>query len=158
MATLYELTQQAGALYELLQREEIDEQVFNDTLEAMEAGEKVESYCKLIKQLQSDVDVFEAEAARLAARKKTAANSVTRMKAALLSFLQASGLEKTKAGTFAVRISTSQAVNITDETAVPPEFIELSPRVKKAALKEALKEGATIPGAELITNQGVVIR
>ena len=49
MATLYELTNQANALYELLQGEEIDEQTFNDTLEAMGAGEKIESYCKIIK-------------------------------------------------------------------------------------------------------------
>lgn len=48
MATLFEMTQQANTLYELLQNEEIDEQIFNDTLEAMGTEEKIESYCQII--------------------------------------------------------------------------------------------------------------
>ncbi len=39
MAALYEMTAQASSLYELLQNEEIDEDVFRDTLEAMGAAE-----------------------------------------------------------------------------------------------------------------------
>ena len=67
MATIYELTEQANALYNLLQAEEIDEQTYNDTLEAMGAGEKVESYCKVIKQLQSDAEMYKTEIDRLTA-------------------------------------------------------------------------------------------
>lgn len=39
--TLYELTAQASELYELLQNEEIDEQTFTDTLEAIGTEEKL---------------------------------------------------------------------------------------------------------------------
>lgn len=159
MASLYELTTQANLLYEMLQGEEIDEQTFNDTLEAMGAGEKVESYCKLIKQFQSDADMFTNEIYRLTARKKTAENAVDRMKAALLMFLQQTGQEKVKAGSFAVSTATTQAVQITDENAIPCIYlVEQPPKIDKNSIKAALKAGETINGAELINNTGVRIR
>lgn len=159
MATLYEMTAQATALYEMLQAEEIDEQTFNDTLEAMGTAEKVENYCKVIKQLQSDVAMFKGELDRLTARKKTAENAIDRMKAALLMFLQQSGQDKVKAGSFAVSTATTQAVNITDEMAIPCIYLVAQPpKIDKIGIKNALKSGEKISGAELINNMGVRIR
>lgn len=159
MATLYEMTAQANALYEMLQADEIDEQTFNDTLEALGTAEKVESYCKVIKQLQSDIDMFKGEIDRLTARKKTAENAVDRMKNALLTFLQFSGQDKVKAGSFAVSTATTQAVQITDEKAIPCIYlVEQPPKIDKIGIKNALKAGEEISGAELINNVGVRIR
>lgn len=158
MATLYELTQQANILYELLQNEEIDEQTFNDTLAAIGVEEKAESYCKIIKQLQYDSEMFKGEIARLTERKRTVENSLERMKNALLNFMQASGQAKLKAGTYSVSISSTQAVNITDENLIPTDFISLTPKIEKAKIKEQLKAGVEISGVELITNTGVRIR
>ncbi len=159
MATLYEMTAQANALYELLQSEEIDEQTFIDTLEAMGAGEKIEGYCQIIKQFQSDIEMFKSEIDRVTARKKTAENAVDRMKATLLLFLQTTGQEKVKAGTFSVSTATTQAVNITDEKAIPTNYlVEQPPKIDKIGIKNALKAGAEISGAELINNTGVRIR
>ena len=159
MGTLYELTTQANALYELLQAEEIDEQTFNDTLEALGASDKVESYCKIIKQLQSDVEMFKTEIDRLTARKKTTENGIDRMKAALLAFLQYSGQNKVKAGSFSVSTATTQAVQITDEKAIPCIYlVEQPPKIDKIGIKNALKAGEEISGAELINNTGVRIK
>lgn len=159
MATIYEMTAQACALYDLLQAEEIDEQTFSDTLEAIGATEKIESYCQVIRQLQADADMFGKEIERLEARKQTAKNRVERVKAALLMFLQASGQNKVKAGVVSVYTATTQVCNITDESKVPPEwFIPQPARVDKAGIKAALKTGAKIDGAELINNTGVRIR
>ena len=157
--TLYEMTQNAVALYELLQMEEIDEQTYLDTLEAMGAEEKIESYCQIIKQLQADVEMFATEAARIAARKKTAENSIDRMKAALLAYMQMTKQTKAKGGTFPVSVASTQKVNVTDESKVPSQWlVPQPPKVDKVGLKEALKGGATIEGAELITTEGVRIR
>lgn len=159
MATLFEMTQQATELYEMLQAEEIDEQTFADTLEAMGAGEKIEGYCQVIKQLQADVEMFKAEADRLAARKKTAENSIERMKTALLTYLQQTGQAKVKAGTFSVSVAQTKKVSIIDEAKLPPEYlIEQPAKVDKQAIKKALQEGAKINGAELVLNDGVRIR
>lgn len=159
MATLYELTTAAAALYEMLQAEEIDEQTFNDTLEGMGAAEKVESYCKVIKQLQSDFEMFKNEIDRLTARKKAAENGVERLKAALLVFMQTSGQDKVKAGSFAVSTAKTQAVLITNENAIPCRFlVEQPPKIDKAGIKTALKAGEEIGGAVLVDNTGVRIR
>lgn len=159
MATLYELSKQANELYEMLQNEEIDEQTFNDTLEALETDIKVENYCKVIKQLQADAEMFKGEIDRLTARKKTAENAVDRMKNALLTFLQLSGQEKVKAGSFSVSTATTQAVQITDESAIPCIYlVEQPPKVDKIGIKNALKAGEEINGAELVNNLGVRIR
>ena len=157
--TLYELTEAAAALYEMLQAEEIDDTVFADTLEALGADEKIESYCKVIKQLQNDVDGFKNEIERMQARKKSAENGIERMKAALLLFMQQTGKDKVKAGTFAVSTAMTQAVNITDESKLPADFlVPQPPKVDKMGIKKALKEGATVDGAELVNNTGVRIR
>lgn len=159
MATLYEMTHNAKYLYDLLQAEEIDEQTFNDTLEAIGAAEKVEGYCQIIKQLQCDVEMFKGEIDRLTARKKTVENSIDRMKGALLMYLQESGQDKVKAGSFAVSTATTQAVKITDEAVIPCIYlVEQPPKISKEAIKKALKNGETINGAELVNNVGVRIR
>lgn len=159
MPTLYEMTAQASELYELLQNEDIDEQVFLDTLEAIGTGEKIESYCHIIKELQGDFEKFKAEADRLAARMKTAKNGIDRMKDGLLTFLRVSGQSKVKAGTFTVSIGTSKQTNILDEALIPTEYKTPQPdKIDKTAIKKAIESGLEVAGAEIIINEGVRIR
>lgn len=159
MATLYELTTQAQVLYELLQNEEIDEQTFNDTLEAIGTEEKVEGYCHVIKELQSDFEKYKAEVDRLSARMKTTKNGIERMKESLLMYLRATGQDKVKAGTFAVSIGKSKATNILDETLIPTEYKTPQPdKIDKTAIKKAIEDGVEVAGAEIIINESVRIR
>lgn len=159
MANLFEMTQAATMLYNLLQSDEIDEQTVTDTLAAMGADEKVESYCKVIKQFQADADMYKAEYDRLAARKKSAENAIERMKRALLDFMQASKQNKITAGTFTVSTATSKAANIIDETLIPEQYLKPQPaKVDKAGILAALKNGEKIDGAVLVENTGVRIK
>lgn len=159
MANLFEMTEAAAYLYDLLQQEVIDEQTVNDTLEGMGVDEKVESYCKIIKQFQADVDMFKTEQDRIALRKKSAENAIDRMKSALLEYMIASKQEKMKAGTFTVSTAKSQAVNIIDETKIPEKFLKPQPaKIDKQEIAKLLKAGESVDGAELIENQGVRIR
>lgn len=159
MATLYEMTAQAQELYELLQNEVIDEQVFLDTLEAIGTEEKIEGYCHVIKELQGDLDKFKTESDRLAARMKTTKNGIDRMKESLLTFLRASGQDKVKAGTFSVSVGTSKATNILDESLIPAEYKTPQPdKIDKTAIKKAIESGLDVTGAEIIINESVRIR
>lgn len=159
MGTLYEMTIQANSLYELLQDEMIDEQTFTDTLQAMGADEKIENYCKVIKELQSDFEKFKNESDRLSARMKTIKNGIDRMKSALLDFLIATNQEKVKSGTFVVSIGKSEQTNIIDETLIPSNFkIPQPEKIDKIAIKKAISEGVTVPGAEIVQNQNIRIR
>ena len=157
--TLYEMTAQASELYELLQNEEIDEQVFLDTLEAIGTEEKIEGYCQVIKELQGDLDKYKTEADRITARMKTVKNGIDRMKDSLLTFLRASGQDKVKGGTFTVSIGTSKQTNIIDESLIPTEFKTPQPdKIDKTAIKKAIESGNAVLGAEIIINESVRIR
>ena len=159
MATLYEMTAQASELYELLQNDEIDEQTFADTLEAIGTEEKVEGYCQVIKELQADLDKFKTESDRLAARMKTTKNGIDRLKNSLLAFLSASGQSKVKAGTFSVSVGASKQTNIIDENLIPAEFkIPQPDKIDKKAIKDAIEGGNIVEGAEIVINESVRIR
>lgn len=159
MSTLYQMTAQASELYELLQNEEIDEQVFLDTLDAIGTEEKIEGYCQVIKELQGDFEKYKTEADRLMARMKTAKNNIDRMKDSLLAFLKATGQSKVKAGTFVVSIGTSKQTNILDEALIPTEYkIPQPDKIDKTAIKKAIESGEVVSGAEIIINEGVRIR
>ena len=153
------MTAQASELYELLQNEEIDEQVFLDTLEAIGTEEKIEGYCQVIKELQGDLDKYKTEADRITARMKTVKNGIDRMKDSLLTFLRASGQDKVKGGTFTVSIGTSKQTNIIDESLIPTEFKTPQPdKIDKTAIKKAIESGNAVLGAEIIINESVRIR
>lgn len=159
MATLFELTSAAANLYELLTNGDIDEQAFNDTLEAMGAGEKIENYCKVIRQLEADAEMYKAEKDRLYKKQQATDNAITRMKNALAEFMRVTDTKKCKAGVFNVAISSSKAVNITDEKVIPARFlVEQPPKIDKAAIRAELMAGGEIAGAELKKNEGVRIK
>lgn len=156
---IFEMTVAANQLYDLLTSGEIDEQTFNDTLQAMGTEEKLESYCKVIRQLEADAEMLKAEKERIENKKKTVDNSIGRMKKAVMEFMKASGSTKSTAGTFTVALSTSKAVNILDESKVPVRFlVEQAPKIDKSAIRQELMSGAEIEGCELQVNEGVRIK
>jgi hypothetical protein len=156
---LYEMTVAANGLYELLTSGEIDEQTFNDTLEAMGTEEKLESYCKVIRQLEADSEMLAFEKARIEKKKQSVDNAITRMKDAVIQFMKVQNTDKASAGTFTVALSTSKAANIVDESKVPVRFlVEQAPKIDKAAIRKELMAGEIIEGCELQINEGVRIR
>ena len=156
---IFEMTVAANQLYDLLTSGEIDEQTFNDTLQAMGTEEKLESYCKVIRQLEADAEMLKAEKERIENKKKTVDNSIGRMKKAVMEFMKASGSTKSTAGTFTVALSTSKATKIVDESLIPKKyFIKQEPKIDKKAILEMLKSGAKVKGCELQINEGVRIK
>ncbi len=157
--TLYEMTQAAKTLYDLFSNDEIDENAVNDTLEGMEAELKLEDYCKVIRQLKSDAVQIKAEADRMTKKQTALENSVKRLNANVLSFMDATGKKSEKAGVFTVKVSESKAVNIVDEAKLPKEFfIEQPAKVDKASIRKKLMADELVNGAELQINRNIQIR
>jgi hypothetical protein len=153
------MTVSANQLYDLMISGEIDEQTFTDTLEAMGTEEKLESYCKVIRQLEADAEMLKAEKERIEKKKKTVDNSIDRMKKAVIDFMKASGSTKSTAGTFTVSLSTSKATKIIDESLIPKKyFIKQEPKLDKNTILDLLKSGEEIKGCELQINEGVRIK
>ena len=75
MSSLYEVTGNILALQEMLESPLDDEDILRDTLEAVqgEYEQKIEGYCKVIKNIDADVQAIETEIARLIEKKKVEA-------------------------------------------------------------------------------------
>ena len=161
---LYEFTTAAQDLYDLL-IEESDlkdaerEQIIIDTMESMGADEKLESYCKVIRQLEADAEMLKTEKKRLDEAKSRCEKSLERMKKATLDFYNATGAEKPiTAGTFRISKRKSESTKITDEQQIPEMFCKVKREVSVADIKAAIKAGREVPGAEIVENYSIQIK
>ena len=157
--TLYEMSNQTRELYELLESEIIDEQTYNDTIDNIGVEEKLENYCKVIRQLEAETEMVKAEKDRLATKQKTLENNITRLKNTILYYMDSKNTTKENAGVFKVSVSESKACNIIDESKIPESYlIAQAPKIDKSGMLKALKEGAEISGAELQINRNIRIK
>ena len=159
MATLYDMTSDARRLYEMLDNGDIDEETVKDTLEAIGVEDKLEDYCKVIRQFEADATALKAEKANLAEKQARAERRAEEMKERVLAYLIACGACKAKAGLFEVRISKSKAVEIQDEKLLPDEYlIQQPPKVDKMRIKDAISRGVLVSGASIKENQSLRIK
>ena len=155
---LYQMNQATKELYELLQNDEIDEQIFKDNIEAIGVDQKIESYCEVIKQMQADADMLSAEIDRLEKRKKPLVNAVERMKGVLMEQLRFRGEKKVATEKFTVSLQSSEKVAVFDEKAIPKQYFRIKLEVDKSTIKDLLKNGMGVPGCELVKTEGVRIK
>lgn len=158
--TLYELTGEMAALLAMLEDGEADEDVIQDTMEAvgLEFEEKADGYAKMIRAMQGDVEVIKAERERLARREETISNAIKRMKERLEESMRATGKTKFKTALFGYSIQKNPAtVNITGD--VPERFyIQQEPKLDKRALIAYVKEHGDQEYAELTQTESLRIR
>lgn len=157
---IYEMTGYAQELMELLNAEEIDEQTVADTLEAIGADEKVDSYCKIIRSYENDIVGIDTEIARLKVRKERAEKNIDRMKQALDGFMTATKQEKAKTKLFTISYRPSSAVEVLDESLIPECYIRVKTTTApdKVAIKKVLDGGGMVEGCILRKNKNIQIR
>ena len=159
MASLYELTQDAALLQEMLENGEIDEQVFNDTLDGMDIDTKIENICKVIRNLDANATAYKAEKDRLAAKEKAAKNGIERLKESVLNYMLTVNKKKVEAGVFTVSSGVSKSVEIIYEDMLDEKFFIPQPdKVDKTAITKAIKAGEEVSGARLVEKPFVTIR
>lgn len=155
---LYELS----LAFQDVQNMDLDPEVMKDTLDSIEDAieNKAENIAKLIRNLESDVSAYREEEERLKTKRQAAENKVKWLKTYLEDNMKLTGKTKFKSGMFNFSIQKNPAsVNITDERILPEDYlIQQPPKVDKTLLKEALKNGVEVPGAELKQTEGLRIR
>ena len=159
--TLFEMTDAAKQLLALLESEEIDEQIYRDTLEAIGVEDKLIAYAQIQKQLEAEYAAFAAEAERIEARMDRLNSSIQRMRTAQAEFLKASGVKKMKAGTFEISLRTWQHVEVDDETKIPAEYMRTKPaetHPDKKAIMQALRAGTAVDGVHIESTYSACIR
>lgn len=161
MASLYEI----GTIYNtvidggMVFDEDTGEVLFDaGNLEALEGelNEKLEACGLYVKNMKAEAEAIRAEEKALAERRRAKERKTERLKQYVLACMEQTGTESVE--TARVRLTTrqSQFVEVTDEDALykaaPDYFVRQAPKVDKAGLRKALKEGEHIPGVALVDN------
>ena len=157
---LYELKENYLKVLELI---EAGEEGLEDTLESInDAIEiKADGYARIIKNLEGSVTALKAEIDRMTDRKKSIENNIERLKENLKNAMIETGKEKIKTDLFNIKVADNPyAVNVIDETLIPEEYfkVEIIRKLDKVTLKDDMKNGQIIKGAELMQGKGLRIK
>ena len=149
MSSLYEVTGNILALQEMLESPIDDEDILKDTLEAVQ-GEyeaKIEGYCKVIRNIEADIQAIETEVTRLSEKKKVLKNNIDRLKKAMFDSMKATNTPKVKGSVFTVTIQRNGGklpVIVDVETAyLPKELVKVVESPDLEAIAKLIDSGNT---------------
>lgn len=131
MASLYELTNEMVEFLALAEDPDIDPVAFADTLEGLqfELEKKAEGYCKVLRQMESDIEAIKAEEDRLKRNRSAIENNVKRMKDALKDAMVKTGHDDKnglKAGLFQLNVAKNGGQRpLVIDGDVPEQFIKV---------------------------------
>ncbi|MBQ3429167.1 MAG: siphovirus Gp157 family protein [Mogibacterium sp.] len=118
---------------------------------------KIEGIGLWIKNLQAETEAVKNEKDAMAERQKRLEKKVESLKGYLTYALAG---EKFSTPKVAMSFRRSESVHIEDEHLIPDEYMNITivKKPDKKVLKDALKEGKEILGAELVTKQNIQIK
>lgn len=170
MANLYELTSDLLKLQELLEEGELDAEALAEAMSYTkeELGIKLEGYCKVIRNIESDIAGLKAEEERMATRRKAMENNIKNMKARMLDAMLTTDTKKVEGELFTVSTRKNAPAVVMDVNYiedVPDRYlIPQEPKIDRKLIAEDLKsdndelkfhlEGA----AHLEQSQSVIIK
>lgn len=165
MTNIYELTNELSLLWDLMENGELEDEVLIGAFDCAkeDLADKLEGYCKFIKNLESDIQGLKAEEERLNARRKTMENTVTRCKEAMKFALNTAGEKKIACGTFTVSVQNNAPSVVLDEQYlenIPEEYlVPQEPKIDKKKIKADIDAGKNLDGiAHLETGVSLRIR
>jgi len=151
---LYEIDSQIENLIDLETGEIADFEKF-EALQ-MERAEKIENIALWYKNLISDAEQLKAEEKAFSERRKQAENKAESLKNYLDFALQGEPFKTTKAN---VTYRKSESIEIENIGFIPSQYLKVAePTADKTAIKQAIKNGEAIKGAELVTKQNIQIK
>ena len=160
---LYELSEGYRNLLSLVDDESPDQDILH-ALTTIEGAIEVKavSIANVIKVIEAEAEVIKAEEKRLSLRRRSRENAVTGMKQYLQGVMEQLGIDKVDTPTRSVSVQNSPpALYISNPDIIPQKYLTLVPahfEPRNADIKEALKAGIEIPGAELQIGRSLRIK
>lgn len=157
--TIYEINEQILNCIDLETGEIIDIDRLNDL--QLERDTKIENVACWIKELKAEAEAIKAEKQILAERQKVAENKAESLKKWLAYALDG---QKFKTSKCSISYRKSEAVEVTEEglNNLMQEHDELltykAPEPNKKAIKDALKDGLSVEGVQLVQNTSTIIK
>lgn len=121
---------------------------------------KLENYAKLIRHLEGEAAMIEAEEDRLAARRKSLENRIRDLKENMQLSMELTMTDKIKSPLFTIWLQTSNsaAVEITNEKQLLKQYKSQEIKIDKKQLLADLKAGKVIRGAQLKESSSTSVR
>lgn len=160
---LYELSESYNNVLNLIDEENPDSEIMN-ALTVIEGQIEIKAVniANLVKSIEAEAEIIKAEEKRLAQRRKARENAVVSIKQYLKLAMEQIGMDKIKTPTRTISIQNNPpSLNITDPDLIPGRYLTLVPEhyePRNDDIKEALKAGEEVPGAELIRGRSLRIR
>lgn len=128
------------------------------TISRAELKQKGLNYVHFIKKLESDIALAKVYEDQVKAFKQRKEKLIERLKDALLDAVQINGDIETDI--FKITTRKSESVQVTEEAAIPMCYYtsKMVKTLDKVKIKEAIKSGESVPGAELRENKNLSIK
>ena len=159
---LFEIDERLAACVKISDDQAVDaetgEVIDIEAVEAleMEREQKIENIGMWIKDLTAQSEALKSEKNKLAEREKSAKNKAERLKEFLTAYLDGKKFETARV---AIKFRSVQSVSVPDVTALPEKYWRIKPpEADKTAIKNALKAGEVIEGAELVKKQSISVK
>lgn len=150
---MYDMTEEWQSVFEMLLDPEIPEEAVMDTIEMIEADMdiKADSYAKIMKSMDGDVDKIDKEIKRLQERKASITSRKNWLKSSLENMMRTTGRTKFKTALFSFNIQKNGGnvpVILSPEIPVPDEWLKPGdPDTTK--IRKHLEAGGELPFAML---------
>lgn len=161
---LYDLQEAFRNIEALIDNAEPEDDLthLREAMEIIEASieDKVQAYAFVIKNFTASIEALEKEEKRLKQKREQDTKRRDNLKNILHQFMLEQGKTKYVFPQFTVSIrNNADSVQVLDEAKVSKEyFVQQEPKLSKTLIKEALKGGIEVEGAQLTRIQSLQIR
>jgi hypothetical protein len=163
--TLYELSEDYVKALDVLTdpEAELPMEAVTDTLEGMELGfnEKAVNVTKFVRNLEATAQAIKQAEDEMARRRKTMEKRAQWLKDYVKGSMEVTGISKIESPWFRLAVQNNpESVEVFDETMIPDEFKSevVSVKIDKVAIRDALKRGDKIGGAQLVRTTRLSVR
>ncbi|WP_187993578.1 siphovirus Gp157 family protein [Vibrio harveyi] len=149
MANIYEIAEERKELFKLLEENEWDISVIQDTLDGDGFDEKVNDWIRVIANNERNSEMLKAESKTLTERAKQFDNNAKRMKKALHQVMQNLGHKTYKVTMGTLSRAEPKSVVKFDETKLSDDYIIIDTvkSADKQKIETDMKAGKDVPGA-----------
>lgn len=163
MPNLYELAAEFEALRKTIDEGD-DAALVEQALDLVDESksslaEKVDNICKLLADIDGNVEKYKREEGRLSTRRKTMGNSADRLRDWLRSTLDLFNVSEVKTDFHKVSLQPGQpTVVVTQPHAIPEEYQRVKREPNKKKIMEAFKEdGVIVKGCDIVPGKSKLV-
>ncbi len=122
--------------------------------------EKGINYGLVVRNLEAECDMIDAERKRLSELIRVRNNTIERLKEHLKQAMELYGINEIKSPILRISFRKSESVDIPDLELLDDNYVKrvVTKSADKNAIKEAIKLGQEVKGASLIENQNIQIK